>query len=322
MRIAVFDTSGTSFVAPVMQCMLQEFAGKGFKVDLYLRNVGGRLESLSARSCVMIKPFPTPLRLWEGDVRTTISQWRAFGRYNGLRGLASLLRGQYDLAFGLNPEGVIAAHRLWRKKGTPFIYLSFEMMFMDELRRRGHRKMKEEEVAASRDASLVVIQDPWRAALLQSENHIPAERFAYLPVAPRAKEPITRTNYLRERFGIPQAARIVINSGTFNAFTRADDIIQSVTQWPPEFHLIVNTHYTPRSNDTYIRRLRDLNLPNVHISEGSLAPEEHEQMLLSADIGLAYIDPWVTGHFTGETQQLWAYLPASWPRMRGQVCRQ
>ena len=55
--------------------------------------------------------------------------------------------------------------------------------------------------------------------------------------------------------------------------------------------LVVNTHYRPRLDDPYLRRLRALRLPNVRIGPGALPPADYERMIASADIGLALYCP-------------------------------
>jgi hypothetical protein len=198
-----------------------------------------------------------------------------------------LRRERYDLAIGVNPEGVVAAHLMWRKHDTPFVYLSFEMIFMDELKKEGDRRLKRDEVVASRDAALIISQDVWRAELLCAENNISSQKIVFLPVAPRAiTSQTTRTTYLRDKYNISNSSTIVINAGTFSLFTRADDVLNSLKSWPSDFCLVVNTHHRIKRRHKYVRQLSSLAVPNVYITEGSMPVIEYEQMLMSADIGL------------------------------------
>ena len=284
MRIALFDPVGTFFSAPTLRCMLEEFDLAGDDVDVFLRHGGRHLASVSAGRAI---PFPVPLTSWAGDLEETLRSWKWFLQTRAWRGWRALRSSSYDLAIGLNPEGVIAAHRLHQRSGTPFVYLSFEMMFEDELPKPSQRLQKAAEVAASRAASLILIQDSDRAQLLADENGLPLNRFAYLPVAPRASSAADRSYYLRERFAINRFGTVVLHAGTFGPFTDSHRLMDVLPSWPSDFHLVVNTFYGARRHDPFQERLLSLGLPNVHLADGALPPDEFATMVASADIGLA-----------------------------------
>ena len=229
MRIAVFDAVGSYFSAPTLRCMLEEFDYLGIGVDVYSRCGGEHLASVSrARAC----PFPVPFRAWLGDWRNTLRQWKWFLKYRGFAGYRILGCHRYDLSIGLNPEGVIAAYRLWKRTGTPFVYLSFELQFRDELKELGLLRLKDEEVVASRRAGLIVIQDLWRARLLAEENGLSAREMVFLPVAPRGVCGAPRANYLRERLSIRPGKTILLHAGAFKSFTDADRLMDCLPLWP------------------------------------------------------------------------------------------
>ena len=146
MRVAVFDAVGTWQSAPTLRCIFEDLAARGAEVDVFLR-LGG--EGLDSFPRVRVRPFPVAFSPWAGDIRSTLRNWKWFMACSWPRTTAARGRVHYDLAIGVNPEGVIAAERLHRREGTPFAYLSFEMMFRDELPLGSQRKEKAAEVAAS-----------------------------------------------------------------------------------------------------------------------------------------------------------------------------
>jgi hypothetical protein len=269
--------------------MLEEFDRLGCSVDVYFRSGGEKLAKIchaQPNAC-----FPIPFRLWAGDLESTFRQWKWFLKYRGRKATKVLNSRNYDFTIGLNPEGVVAAHRYWRRTRTPFIYLSFEMFFRQELRSRGLLQFKEQEIAAAKDASFVISQDNWRARLLCDECSIPHNQIELLPVAPNGRQPIDRTNYLREKLGISDKKIIVLHAGSFRYFTCADEITSSLSKWPEDFILVVNTSYSKNETNPFVNRLRLSAKGRAFILQGGISPAELNQLVRSADIGLAFYQP-------------------------------
>ena len=300
MRIAVFDAVGTWRWAPTLPCIFGDLAARGAEIDVFLRLGHEGLESFRGLNA---RPFPVRFRAWAGETRNTLRIWKRFVAYKRRSRLMGAALPRYDLAIGVNPEGAIAAHRLNQATGAPFAYLSFEMMFKDELRLRSQQLEKDDEIAASRRAAVVISQDPWRARLLAEENGLCRSEISLLPVAAGDAGPPRRSNYLRARHGIGVGETVVLHSGSFGAFTCADELMDSLSSWPAGYALVVNTHYRPRPEDPYIARLKTLRLPHVHIGEGALSASEYETLVASADIGLALYRPSGIAPFGGKNIQ-------------------
>jgi hypothetical protein len=285
MKIAVFDSAGSYFNAPTLRCILEEMDAVGAEVDLYVRYGGESLKRISRAST---QRFPVPFRLWRGDWMATLRGWKWFLQYRGDIGYRTLNEHSYDLTIGVDPEGVIAAHQHWKKTATPFIYLSFELIFRDELHGKGNLLFKAEEVAASRDAAMIIIQDNWRAKLLIDENQVPTENVEMLPVAPRGSAPRHATDYVRKLFGIQNDKIVVLQAGSFRDFTCANEILASLSQWPESMVLIVNTPYALDPKDQFISRVRKVSGGRAYVTAGAYAPTELDVLIRSSDIGLAF----------------------------------
>ncbi len=297
MKVAVFDAVGTWFSAPTLRCVLEELEAEGADVDVYLRHGGDGLEAFRQ---VCPRRFPVQFRIWSGDWLSTLRNWKWFVKYRGWEG-ALAARGQhYDLAIGVNPEGVVAAHRLHQWTQTPYVYLSFEMMFRDELTTSAHLLEKDEETLASQEAALIISQDEVRARLLCEENGLDRSRVVLLPVAGRGGAKALRGDYLRTQHQINDSQTVVLHAGTFGRFTCADELMDTLPLWPVDCVLVVNTHYRPNSRDRSVARLEGLRLENVRIARCALAPREYEKMLESADIGLALYRPTGVPPFGGK----------------------
>ena len=177
------------------------------------------------------------------------------------------------------------------------IHLSFEIMFKDEIAGSPLEAMKQREQEASREVRLALVQDEERAACLVDQNGIPREDVILVPNGP-APEPIAKSNYLREKLGIPPESRIVLYAGNLKTWASRDFFDEMLAFWPREYVLVLH-HWVKADSflNAYLRRLRETG--RVFVSEDPLPPERLTSLYASADFGLAPFKPtpdyWDTG---------------------------
>jgi hypothetical protein len=290
MRFAILDPVSSYFSNPTLQCLFEELKVMGVSIDIFKRF--GE-EQLLKTNLIKSNPFPIPLKIFSGDIESTLRNWKWYLKYHGGKGNTQFLKNRYDLIFAINPEGVIAAHRNWIKTKTPYVYLSFEMFFKDELIKKGQLLEKQEEIIASRNALFIIIQDKTRGRLLSKENDISLDQMEFMPVAPRGNALPLRSNYLRQRFNIDKNKIIILHSGTFRDWTCADELIDSLTTWPDDKALVIHTHYNKYglTDDPYISALKKIFNKNLFVSSTPLNQREYQDMVCSADIGLVFYKP-------------------------------
>ncbi|MFB0564470.1 MAG: hypothetical protein ACETWK_02175 [Candidatus Aminicenantaceae bacterium] len=284
-RIAVFEPRPKLMTNPSLVSLIEAFTQNGAQVDVMMP-VSASYPSIDSRLATRY-PFPKQFSLWRGGIRETLRGWldlREKFKQNQIDSMFTA--GAYDLIIGVDSEGLIKGYEYAKRYKLPLVYLSFEIIFRDELRSRWEIEKKEEESIASQFADLIIIQDKWRAELLTTENRISPERIEYLPVSPRSSKRTPQSNHLRKRFNISERETIVLHSGTFAEFTCASELLDSVSVWPEGFVLIIHTRYKPRKFDGHIRAIGKAMLSNVFLSTDPLAPEEYEKLVASADIGL------------------------------------
>ncbi len=199
---------------------------------------------------------------------------------------ARLADGAYDLVFGVDPEGAIRAHAYAQRFGLPFVYVSFEIFYWDELNTDDKIAQKQQEYEAGHAAAFVLIQDPWRGALFLEQNELPEERLEYLPVAPCSFPLVERNDLLRERYGIPSGKTVVLHSGSFDSWTCAVELLENAPYWPEEFVVVVHTRYRPDPNEEYTQLLREAQGDRLIVDHEPLPADEYEKLVASADIGL------------------------------------
>ena len=287
MNFAILEPHPDFATNPTLIALTAKLLEHGAKVDLFSPDFHGYpgldidIERFS---------FPYPARFWCYGITGILRNLKRYSLNHAWRAHAVLGKKKYDLVLGIDPEGVIAAWNYSKKSSTPFIYLSFEIFFGDELKKHWEPFEKKDEIIASRQASLVIIQDKWRAELLGRENSIPKNKFVYMPVSPTNTKN-SKSNYLRSRFNIPEEKFIVLHSGSFDDWTYAEELIESLESWPRNAMLVVHTRQNHKNKNPYLNRLKKSENENFILSTMPLGSVEYEEMVSSADIGLVLYKP-------------------------------
>lgn len=293
-KIAFFEPYSNFSSNPSLVSLIDELTKQKAHIDIYMRH---NKKSAPHSENLSIFGFPQKFKFWAGDLKSTLRNWKWFYNTYDYKSNQYLNRQKYDLVFGIDSEGGIVANQYFQNKNVPFVYLSYEIFFKDELNNPGHLIEKEEEIAATQNSALIVIQDKWRARLLANENNLPEEKFTYLPVSPRSSGQTTHSSYLRKKFNIPEEKIIVLHSGSFEDWTCADELIESVSSWPENIVLVIHTRYSPDNNHKYVSKIKTGNYPNIILSTEPLEIKEYEIMVASADIGLLLYKPMPPSRF-------------------------
>lgn len=284
-RIAIFEPNPDIATNPSLICLIEELTNAGASVDVFMPRYGN-YPKLDSR--YLIYPFPIELRLWSGNLLSTLINWKHFIVSQTWHSHQILKKNRYDLFFGIDSKGIIAAARYAKTKNVPLIYLSYEIFFKDELIKKSDLLEKKQEILASHLAQSIIIQDKWRAELLAKENRLDNIKFLYLPVAPRLQKITHTSNYLRAKYKIPSDFFIVLHSGSFEDWTYAEELLENAKKWPDNVILVIHTRYKPNRMHRYIRITRRQNPNKIILSTDPLNSIEYESMICSADIGLVF----------------------------------
>jgi hypothetical protein len=287
-RVALFEPNGSLLTNPTLYGLVHGLVDAGAEVDLW--TPGGSDDPFPTEP-VRTFPFIWPRAIASGGLRGALRTFldegikrRTQRRFAGER---------YDLAIGVDSAGLIAAFPHARKREVPVAYFSFEIFFADELSEPRDVREKTLEREANAHASLTVAQDELRAGLLAAENGVDAGDMSRVPVAPSGPVVSERSNYLRDRLGIPADKIIVLHSGSFAPWTYSEELLESVSSWPSTHVLVIHGHLggvgRTVSGETDSR---------IYYSQGPLPPDEYTEMVSSADIGLALYKPVGPSRFT------------------------
>lgn len=276
---------------PTLANLAQALGARGWDVEFYC--AGGDARATDVGLAVngkpsLLSPVPRPGLGFGG--RQLERMRRAV-----LPQLYRLAR-RHSLLLGVDPQGLALAHRLNSFAGLPLAYISFEIMFRDEIG-PGEEGLKSAELAACRDVSLTLVQDEERAEALAAETGLPREAMALVPNSP-LPEPIPESDLLRQRLGIGADRRIVLYSGTLAGWASLHLLGEMVAHWPERFVLVLHsrTANSPRMR-TWLQGLVDTG--RVVVSPDPVPSAQLGELYASADYLLApYMpvpDDWTSG---------------------------
>lgn len=196
---------------------------------------------------------------------------------------------KYDLIIGVDRQGLIEANVLNKITKTPYVYISFEIMFEDETSAR-YKSLEKE---ASKNVAAWLVQDEVRAVQLQRENLLNPSNKILLPLA-SAGVGVAKADRLRDRLGIPEDKKVVIAIGAISKWTMTSQILKSVADWPEAWVLVVHDRFgqTRKLLAGELADFADLLDRKIYISEE--APEMVDDMgsiLAGVSAGLAFYKP-------------------------------
>jgi len=196
---------------------------------------------------------------------------------------------RYSVIVGVDPHGIILADALNRWANKPLVYMSFEILFSDDVDNDRDAELMRLERAACQRSSLVLMQDDERAQAFCRETSFPHERVFTVPVAP-PPQPIGKSDYLRKNLKIPPDKRIVLYCGNLQSWASRDELAELVSYWPDEYCLVIHNRSTvQRTVQRFLDRLTETG--KIFISAEPVGRKEMGALVSSADFGLAPYKP-------------------------------
>jgi glycosyltransferase involved in cell wall biosynthesis len=202
----------------------------------------------------------------------------------------------YGCMIGVDPDGLALAHELAR--GAPLAYYSLELFLSYELSAPADQELKKQERELCQRAAFVIVQDQARGRLLAEDNQLPVDRLVLVPNAPPGPARRRPGRYWHTRFDLPEAARVVIHSGSLGDWTGIHDIVDSASGWPSPWVLVVHTRYDAEQS-SYVDGLRARSNPErVFFSLKPVPRQDYDPLIDGAHVGLAFYIPDPSSPFT------------------------
>ncbi len=186
---------------------------------------------------------------------------------------------KYSLIIGID-TGIVIASKIARKLNIPYCYISYEIMFSDEI---GTEK-KNDEIAACKNISFGICQDRVRSYFLSIENNISINKIFNIPVTGNYKKKYPKSDFLYEHLKIPKDKKIALFAGSISKWSMIEDIVKQTDSWPKNWVLVLHHRYC--SNPGFLSSLIK-NKPQIYISGKPLkTPDDLEKLICSADVGI------------------------------------
>jgi hypothetical protein len=196
---------------------------------------------------------------------------------------------RYSVIVGVDPHGIVLANALngWARR--PLVYITFEILFGDDVDTSRDRDLMRLERAACRESAAVLIQDDERAEAFCRETSFPRERVLTAPVAPPPQQ-VVKSDFFRRTLGISPGRRIVLYCGNLQSWASRDELAEMVSYWPDNYYLVI--HNRSKVHGTLQRFLDKLTeTGKILVSAEPVGRKEMRDLVSSADFGLAPYKP-------------------------------
>lgn len=295
-RVLIIHTDGNLFNNPSLKCIVDLLLENGCQIDFrYPRTPA----PMPARQGIRLLPFGRIVGRLKGIIFNYLCAWPLV--YLSVLLESVLLYRRYDLIIGVDRQGLIEANVINRLRRTPFLFVSFEIMFESETSVR--YKLLEKQ--ASKRVTRWLVQDHVRAEQLQRENSLSASNRVFLPLA-SAGVGASSSERLRDQLGVPVHRKVAIAIGSVASWSMTAQILSTLPDWPDEWALIVHERYgqTRQLLAKDLVGLQGLLGKKLFISEAATAMvDDLGTILAGVDVGLAFYEPDFKTPYTGKNLQ-------------------
>lgn len=299
--ILILEPSGAVSINPNLTAIISFLCEKGFHVDI----VSTKRHYAQAEVCANSSLFLCV----PGAYEENLEQYRN-------------LKIRYDLVIGVD-QAIVSAAFIAAKMGAPLAFISYEILFADEV----GEEFKRAEIEACKNVSFAISQDRVRGYLVSREYGIPLEKILCVPVSGSARGDVGKTQVLRKHFRIAEEKRIAIFTGAVSGKSMIHELLSSVGQWPDDWVLVVHSYAGIRASDIgKFKRKHDLS--RVYFSDMKIdSIDELLQVIASADLGVCLFKPSLETRYEGKNMlfiglssgKFSLYLKAGLPVMINEV---
>lgn len=282
-RIALVYPFTNMDTVPSLCNTVEILAENGYMVEVFLKTSPEFILPSFQHSNILIHPSYPPRWKRRGIHRVIPANWS-----RPLDILQRHARIPYRAFIGVDPEGLSLAAHLAGLSRIPLVYYSLELMLSQEVGNGVQQKLKRAETRLSRKSAFVIIQDEARASLLARDNAVPMDRFVYVPNSPLGQARRQKSDYWHKKFGLPPRVKVVLHAGSISEWTGIMDIVDSVSDWPDDFALVVHTRSNPGASEAILALQRRAMPGRVFFSLEPVSRQDYGQLMDGADIGLAF----------------------------------
>jgi len=292
MRVALFVYYGWLSFSPSLDSAIRLLVKEGYHVDVvykYDEKYGTFEPNIKKVRLLAVKPckrnYFTSLKYLINSLKFTINY-------------------EYDFLIGVDWGGVIVAGIMTMINNIPYVYYSLELLLKEDIQKQQYiqrmlfRFIKVIESYYIRKASLIIIQDEYRKAVLINDANIRhKDRIVMVPNA-YYFEGEKNKKHIKGTFNFPKGKKIVLYAGSIIPEMAIKEIIDQIKTWPNDILFLLHTFFI---ND-YLKDIEQLIKANnlgdkIWISLRRLSFEELCSLIGRAHIGISFNKP---GNKNGE----------------------
>ncbi|MDH3973174.1 MAG: hypothetical protein OEV42_02740 [Deltaproteobacteria bacterium] len=207
-----------------------------------------------------------------------------YGEIKFIRQIKGIInKDYYDCFIAVEPEGLLPCTYFSIRHKVPLIYFSLELNNLSWDKKRPLFKFFER--LGNKRAICTIIQDEERAGILLKDNRVEDQEVIILPVSARGAAYRKKSNYLREKLGIPEDKKIVLYAGCISGWAMCVELAEASSKWNEEFVLVL---HGPRHEKDCLERLMPYTEDGrVRLSLDWVPYGELDALISSGDVGIA-----------------------------------
>lgn len=204
------------------------------------------------------------------------------------RAVRSAMTNQPSLIVGADGIGSILAAMVSRVVRVPLLYYGLEL---PHARRSPLPWPTRMEHWSIRKADLIITMDQQHADFIRSQTGVDAGRMALLPNAAIGGTRIIKSDYLRKRYPACAGNVLAIHAGGIGQAQQSLDLAQAAERWGPDKHLVFHAHCRMDKEGYFQNFAQQIpRMTRVHLNNEPVSPEALDNVISSADIGIAWYD--------------------------------
>lgn len=207
-----------------------------------------------------------------------------------MKAYAHMCSKKYDFIIGGDAYGNIIAANLARIKKIPHIFF---MMEYPEIPAKN--KIQSLENKSLENADYIIVHDKWHFNFIENKLRLRTKNVFNLPNASFTPKYEEQSDFLRKRLGIGKDKTLVLHSGGFMNVFRCEQLALSTKDWGADVKLAFHVSH-PMTGNEYYERIKSHNLLNVVFSDKPVSTFELDELVASADIGIALYDESILGY--------------------------
>lgn len=261
--------------------LIERCESEGFPFDLFcpsLQNCRGSGKEIGEWVWLVRRIFLSALKQSFSRPWKIWSIWKSIFYFFDLKHRIKI--GEYSLIVTCDASGLGLLNRLKFRGNTPLIYLSYHILFRNELRTQNEKMLAQKEILMVPLVSLALSQDNNRKNLIAKELKLSPDKIRCVAVAP---EP--RFSQLKSSFKANNSKMILYcgNIEKWNIEELLDVIAEGI---PANFYFRIHTHFKPpKSLHKRLLKLHERQL--IQFTFSFLSEKELVHLIDSSYIGLA-----------------------------------